>query len=123
MLMRQADAPIFEKTREWLAGGKDRVFHLIIDELHLYRGTAGAEVAYLLRLLLFRLGLHPNHPQLRILGSSASLDPDNPKSLEFLTGFFGAALDSFCIIPGSQEPVTDSFALDLALLRAPPVSA
>jgi len=84
MLMREADAPIFEKTREWLAGGKDRIFHLIIDELHLYRGTAGAEVAYLLRLLLFRLGLYPGHPQLRILGSTASFDPGSPKSLEFL---------------------------------------
>lgn len=105
MLMRNADAPIFEKTREWLAGGKDRIFHLIIDELHLYRGTAGAEVGYLLRLLLFRLGLHPGHPQLRIIGSSASLDPDNPKSLEFLTGFFGAPSDSFFIIPGSQEQI------------------
>ena len=24
------------------------MFHLIIDELHLYRGTAGTEVAYLI---------------------------------------------------------------------------
>ncbi|MBE0525167.1 MAG: DEAD/DEAH box helicase, partial [Methanosarcinales archaeon] len=54
MLMRETDEAIFEKTRQWLAGGEDRVFHLIIDELHLYRGTAGAEVAYLLRLLLLR---------------------------------------------------------------------
>ena len=66
--MREADASLFEKTRKWLAGGKDRIFHLIIDELHLHRGTAGAEVGYLLRLLLFRLGLHPGHPQLRIFG-------------------------------------------------------
>lgn len=105
MLMREADESIFEKTRQWLAGGEDRVFHLIIDELHLYRGTAGAEVAYLLRLLLLRLGLTPGHPQLRILGSSASLDPDNPESLEFLHNFFGAPMDSFEIIKGHQAPL------------------
>ena len=102
MLMREVEDPIFEKTRQWLAGGEDRVFHLIIDELHLYRGTAGAEVAYLLRLLLFRLGLTPGHPQLRILGSSASLDPENQKSREFLHNFFGASADSFEIIQGQQ---------------------
>jgi len=105
MLMREADDPIFEKTRQWLEGGEDRVFHLIIDELHLYRGTAGAEVAYLLRLLLLRLGLTPDHSQLRILGSSASLDPDSSKSREFLHDFFGAPEDSFEIIQGHQTPL------------------
>ena len=107
MLMREIDEPIFEKTRQWLAGGEDRVFHLIIDELHLYRGTAGAEVAYLLRLLLLRLGLTPDHPKLRILSSSASLDPDNPKSREFLHDFFGASADSFEIIRGCQTQLPE----------------
>ena len=107
MLMREADTSLFKKTRKWLEGGKDRIFHLIIDELHLHRGTAGAEVGYLLRLLLFRLGLHPGHPQLRIFGSSASLDPDDPKSMKFLTGFFGAPSESFCIVPGSQESIPE----------------
>ena len=105
MLMREADEPIFEKTRQWLEGGEDRVFHLIIDELHLYRGTAGAEVAYLLRLLLLRLGLTPDHPKLRILSSSASIDPDGSKSREFLHDFFGAPKDSFEIIQGRQTPL------------------
>jgi len=107
MLMREIDDPIFEKTRQWLAGGEDRVFHLIIDELHLYRGTAGAEVAYLLRLLLLRLGLTPDHPKLRILSSSASLDPDDPKSREFLHDFFGAQADSFEIIRGRQNQIPE----------------
>ncbi|PXF58925.1 MAG: DEAD/DEAH box helicase [Candidatus Methanogaster sp.] len=112
MLMREIDDPIFEKTRQWLAGGEDRVFHLIIDELHLYRGTAGAEVAYLLRLLLLRLGLTPDHLKLRILSSSASLDPDDPKSREFLHDFFGAQEDSFEIIRGSQTHIPESTGSD-----------
>ncbi len=33
------------------------VFTLVVDELHMYRGTPGTEVAYLLRNLLHRLGL------------------------------------------------------------------
>lgn len=114
MMMREADENIFEKTRAWLAcedlpgseraeARKSRVFHLIVDELHLYRGTAGAEVAYLLRLLLLRLGLTPEHPQLRILASSASLEANDPASQRFLQDFFGSK--KFEIIEGLLLPV------------------
>jgi DEAD/DEAH box helicase domain-containing protein len=114
MMMRECDEQIFQKTRSWLAAEdlnecereearKSRIFHLIIDELHLYRGTAGAEVAYLIRLLLLRLGLHPDHPQLRIMASSASLEASDPASRSFLNDFFGA--EQFDIIEGEQYPV------------------
>lgn len=116
MMMRECDENMFEKTRRWLAAEdipenqreeakKSRIFHLIVDELHLYRGTAGAEVAYLLRLLLLRIGLHPNHPQLRIMASSASLEPREEKSYDFLSDFFGANKDRFQIIEGVSSPV------------------
>ncbi len=105
MLMRNADDAIFTKTREWLEQD-DSVFHLIVDELHLHRGTAGTEVAYLLRLLLLRLGLTPDSPKLRILGSSASLNPNDSDSVSFLSEFFGNDWDSSQIIPGQPaQPV------------------
>lgn len=88
MMMRKEEDSFFIKTKNWLeADAKNNVFHLIIDELHLNRGTAGAEVAWLLRLYLHRLGLHPGHKQLRILASSASLEGNKAK--EFLEDFFG----------------------------------
>jgi hypothetical protein len=99
MLMRETDSGILERTKEWLQEDGS-VFHLIIDELHLYRGTSGTEVAYLLRLLLDRLGLSPGHPKLRILAASASLESDDPKSLRFLSEFFGGSWASDDIIPG-----------------------
>lgn len=86
----RADADIFEATRRWLAEDRaNHVFQLVIDELHLHRGSAGTEVAYLLRLLLDRLGIGPASAQLRILASSASLDGKSPSTYEFLGGFFG----------------------------------
>ncbi len=106
MLMRDADKQIFEKTREWLRQDGS-VFHLIVDELHLYRGTAGTEVAYLMRLLLDRLGLSPESPKLRILASSASLEPDDPKSLKYLSDFFGTGWSDEQIIPGYPAPVPE----------------
>ncbi len=108
MLMRDADNGIFEKTKTWLEK-EGSVFHLIVDEIHLYRGTAGTEVAYLLKLLLLRLGLSPDSPKLRVLGSSASLEQDDPESLEFLSDFFGRRWASSQIVPGypAETPAFD----------------
>jgi hypothetical protein len=109
----QADANIFEATRVWLANdpwrkkktkAPQRIFHLVVDELHLYRGTAGTEVAYLVRLLLRRLELSPSSPQLRILASSASLEQGREETNKFLGEFFGFTTeqvpDAFSVIPG-----------------------
>ena len=38
MLMREADNGIFKRTKEWLEK-EGSVFHLVVDEIHLYRGT------------------------------------------------------------------------------------
>ena len=107
MLMRDVDKNIFDKTKAWLEK-EDSIFHLIVDELHLYRGTTGTEVAYLLRLLLERLGLYPGHPKLRILASSASLEPKDLDSLDFLKQFFGTEWTSEQIIEGKSEPIPSS---------------
>jgi DEAD/DEAH box helicase domain-containing protein len=99
MLMRTIEAPIFDQTRHWLAGGPDRVFHLVVDELHTYRGTPGTEVAYLLRVLLDRLGLFPDSDQLRIIASSASLESGTTGE-QYLEQFFGRSRSRFRVIGG-----------------------
>jgi len=110
MLMRDIDKGIFDKTKQWLEESENNIFHLIIDELHLYRGTQGTEVAYLLKLVLNRLGLNPNHPQLRILASSASLEAkeetkEGQESKQFLKDFFGIE-KPFKIIEGKNNEIT-----------------
>ena len=105
MLMRRIESCIFDSTREWLAGDSTRKFHLIVDELHSYRGTSGTEVAYILRLLLDRIGLSPNSDQLTILATSASVT-DTDESRKFLKEFFGR--DRFEIIGGQQTQPTAS---------------
>lgn len=109
MLMRSVESAIFEKTRAWLAepNHPERTFHLIIDELHAYRGTPGTEVAYILRLLLHRLGLTLDSPKLRILTTTASLDA-TPKGRRFLREFFGR--DNFAFIETPQaRPRTGTY--------------
>lgn len=100
MLNREIDAPLFDNTRQWLYENQDSYFYLILDELHLQRGAAGTEVAYLLRYLLHRLGLtEPKHRhKLRILASSASLPTEGEpglRSCTYLWDMFGEfGLDS-----------------------------
>jgi DEAD/DEAH box helicase domain-containing protein len=95
MLNREAEDPIFDCTREWLLANDDAYFHLVLDELHLHRGSGGTEVSYLLRLLVHRLGLdHPDHRhKLKILASSASLPTDGGRGDEsrgYLQQMFGS---------------------------------
>lgn len=111
MLMREEDENVFARTQEWLRQDGS-VFHLIVDELHLYRGTSGTEVAYLLRLLLSRLGISPDSPKLRILAASASLDPTDAASIRFLSEFFGTRWTAEQIIPGTQASVSSPVPMD-----------
>lgn len=113
MLMRSIEADVFTRTRRWLEESKEHVFHLVIDELHSYRGTSGTEIAYLLRLLFARLGLSPDSPQLRILSSSASLE-DTPKGRAFLSEFFASDDRQFDIIGGAPERPVPSVTQPLA---------
>lgn len=100
MLMRQREDVLFEQTKEWLEADSSHVFTLVVDELHLYRGTQGAEVALVVRNFLHRLGLAPQSPQLRIIATSASLG-DSPET--YLQSFFGVPEDRFRVISG--QPV------------------
>ncbi|MFL9869546.1 DEAD/DEAH box helicase [Paraburkholderia fungorum] len=95
MLVREVDEPIFASTRKWLEENDDSYFFLVLDELHLIRGSAGMEVVGLLRSLFAKLGLdRPEHRhKIRILASSASLPDNGPaasESLDYLFDFFGS---------------------------------
>ena len=112
MLMRGVEAPLFDRTREWLAEDRRRMFTLVVDELHSYRGTPGTEVALLIRLLLHRLGIAPDSPQVRFLASSASLAGEEGRN--FLGQFFGAPADSFEIVADPPGLTVDDHPATLA---------
>jgi DEAD/DEAH box helicase domain-containing protein len=104
MLMRSVEATIFDQTKQWLQQSPLNVFHLVVDELHTYRGTPGTEVAYLIRVLLDRIGLTPQSNQLRIIASSASV-ASGVTGLQYLESFFGRDQNRFRIIGGSAQPL------------------
>src|SRR3546814_8626061 len=99
------------QTRDWLAANPDEKFTIVLDEAHLYRGPAGAEVGLLLRRLRDRLGLPVERFQ--VIWSTASFNDKKG------AGDFGAQLSG---VPAeSFEPVTGD--LDLHAHAAPGTAA
>ncbi|NLI71300.1 MAG: DEAD/DEAH box helicase [Bacteroidales bacterium] len=94
MLMRSEEQKMLDATKQYFEENSDAVFHLVVDELHLHRGTAGAEVAFLLRMFLNRIGVLPmrygkRNPQLRIYASSASIENNAETYLQDFFGIYG----------------------------------
>ncbi|MBF6243294.1 DEAD/DEAH box helicase [Nocardia elegans] len=111
MMMRHREKAIFAQTAAWLAERSSNVFTIVVDELHLYRGTQGSEVAMILRALLRRLGLAADSPQLRIIATSASLT-DTEQGRGYLEEFFGVAPESFSIQAGQQISIDPPKSID-----------
>jgi len=104
MLMRDIEQPMFAATAEWLAADANNSFTIVIDEMHLYRGTQGSEVAMVVRNLLSRLGLDLDSPQLRCLATSASLS-DDEKGRGYLEEFFGVDRSTFFVTTGTPRAI------------------
>lgn len=99
MLLREREGHFFDSTRQWLDNPAN-IFTLVVDELHTYRGTAGTEVAYLLRALKRRLGLDARPEQFRVLAASASLEPQ--RDGDYLHHFFDVEPGTFSFVRGAH---------------------
>jgi ATP-dependent helicase YprA (DUF1998 family) len=97
MLMRPLERPIFDATRQWLADNPSERLLIVVDEAHLYRGAAGAEVALLLRRLRARLAI-PSE-RLQVICTSASFNDQN-HAREFASQLSGKRLDDFQTVQG-----------------------
>ncbi|MEF3696231.1 DEAD/DEAH box helicase [Desulfolutivibrio sp.] len=100
MLMRPIERPIFDRTHAWLESNSDEKFLVVLDEAHLYRGAAGAEVALLLRRLRNRLGISTKRFQ--VIGATASFN-DHSYAPQFGAQLSGMPAESFNSISGDLD--------------------
>lgn len=100
MLMRPIERPIFDRTREWLASNPDETFLVVLDEAHLYRGAAGAEVGLLLRRLRDRIGVPEE--RFRVICATASFK-DADYAPAFGAQLSGIPADTFFPIEGTLD--------------------
>lgn len=106
MMLRPIERPIFEQTTELLKSDSENRLIVVLDEAHVYRGSSGAEVAFLLRRLHSRLGV--SRDRVRYILTSASLG--SSREIEVRVKDFAAKLTgldrsrrSFTLITGSIE--------------------
>lgn len=98
MLVRTLDAPILEKSRgklEWI----------VLDEAHSYIGSQAAELALLLRRVLYGFGVHAD--QVRFVATSATIGDPNGEAGEklrtFLADLAGVARDKVHVVSGNRS--------------------
>ena len=100
MLMRPIERPIFDRTLEWLESNPDEKFLVVLDEAHLYRGAAGAEVGLLLRRLRDRLGIPTE--RLQVICATASFN-DSKHAPRFGAQLSGIPANTFISITGTLD--------------------
>jgi len=121
MLMRPLERPVFEATRKWLDENPNERFLLVVDEAHLYRGAAGAEVALLLRRLRSRLGIAPE--RLQVITTSASFASAD-YARKFAAQLSGKDVAEFRTVVGQlklRESAAAGTPEDAAMLAAVPI--
>ena len=104
MLMRPIERPIFDSAVEWLRGDPERKFMLVLDEVHLYRGSGGAEVGLLIRRLTNRLGITAD--RLQVICTSASIGETSGRT--FAADLTGKNPHDFELIKGDLKTWDDA---------------
>ena len=107
MLMRQRESGIWESTKEWLKESEDNKLLIVLDEAHMYRGSAGGEIALLLERLFSRLGIGLDKVQFILTTASMPIDSEDSIN-SFYSGLTGKTCDSFAFLRGSKEPIVDN---------------
>ena len=100
MMMRPIERPIFDETKAFLESNPEENFLVVLDEAHLYRGAAGAEVGLLLRRLRDRLGIPAKRFQ--VICATASFN-DHEYAPKFGGQLSGLPPESFIPISGALD--------------------
>jgi len=106
MLMRQREANIWDKTKEWLDISTDSKLLVILDEAHMYRGSTGGEIALLLERLFYRLGISKERVQFIL--TTASMPQGEQEAVNiFYSGLTGKEHSSCKFLYGQKENLTE----------------
>lgn len=111
MLMRQRESNIWNKTKDWLDASVDNRLLIVLDEAHMYRGSAGGEIALLLDRLFYRLGLTKERVQF-ILTTASMPQGEQDAINDFYVGLTGKDASACEFLFGSKEPVPENLEIE-----------
>jgi len=119
MLMRQRESNIWNKTKEWLDEAEDKKLLIVLDEAHMYRGSAGGEIALLLERLFYRLGISKDRVQF-ILTTASMPQGEKGAIDDFYTVLTGKVPSKCEFLFGEKESVQENpeIKMDIEILAA-----
>ena len=108
MLMRQMEAGIWNDTKEWLNKSEKNRLLIVLDEAHMYRGSAGGEIALLLDRLFSRLDIPLKKVQFILTTASMPVEDEEAIS-NFFNGLTGKKYSKCVSLFGDKEIVRTDF--------------
>ena len=116
MLIRPREKKIWDDTKDWLEADVSNKLLLIIDEAHMYRGSAGGEVALLIRRLFHRLGISRDRVQFILTTASMpnKTDEDKQAVVQFANSLSANdGTSEFCYLTGEREEISGKQKYDI----------
>lgn len=116
MLMRSREAKIWEDTKRWLQSNESNKLLFVIDEAHMYRGSSGGEVAFLIRRLFHKLGIARDRVQFILTTASMpfSTEEEKAKVKKFACDLTAATdTESFYFLTGERETISGKAKYDI----------
>lgn len=116
MLLRPREQKIWNNTCEWLASNSKNKLLFVIDEAHMYRGSAGGEVALLIRRLFHKLGI--SRDRVQFILTTASMPNKNQQDIDLVMKFANEltasdAKTKFCYLTGERETIDGQLKYDI----------
>lgn len=119
MLLRPREGKIWSDTKDWLNADKSNKLLFVIDEAHMYRGSAGGEVALLIRRLFHKLGI--KRDQVQFILTTASMPDrdagDREAVIQFANRLTSANNTEFCYLTGEREEIQGKCRYDIAISK------
>lgn len=116
MLLRPREHKIWADTQAWLNADSNNRLLFVIDEAHMYRGSAGGEVSLLIRRLFHRLGIDRSRVQFILTTASMpNKDDEDRRAVRMFANELTASddLHSFCYLSGEREKIGGESTFDI----------
>lgn len=108
MLMRKRESKIWDDTKTWLHADAANRLLIVLDEAHMYRGSAGGEIALLLERLFYRLEISLDKVQF-ILTTASMPTGDQNAINNFYQGLTGKDFHGCDFFYGTKESIAASY--------------
>ena len=114
--MRPLEEKIWSDTKSWLDSNSKNKLLFVIDEAHMYKGSAGGEVALLIRRLFYKLGIQRDRVQFIL--TTASMPDSSESDKQSIENFFKNLTAEDCAdnleyLTGEREILLDNPKFDI----------